>query len=321
MKVCPRCQKTYADDNLNFCLEDGSVLTQAGNAPPPDTVLVNHPRTTAPPKSSSSTAGQTGAQGSWGSSPQPYSMQPPKKSSKTWIWVVAILALVVLVCGGGLVGFFAFVSTIDTNENTYRANTSDRTNTGTTSSTPANKKKFDDVEEIDLSNGEQKFSIYGETEFTDGEFFIKCNATYAYYVILTSDKYISDSALTTIAVRNADNSSTERGFGLVFHSDPNAALNQDYAFLIDSKKKRYRVIRHDKQKELLVTKWTNFAGIKDGTEKNVLEVRDDGDDLVLSINGQQVTTIPDTYGYKNGVPGMYTSGAVRAAFSDFEIKK
>ncbi|MBK8304301.1 MAG: hypothetical protein IPK98_13175 [Chloracidobacterium sp.] len=35
MKICPRCQKTYSDDNLNFCLEDGSVLTQAAAEPPP----------------------------------------------------------------------------------------------------------------------------------------------------------------------------------------------------------------------------------------------------------------------------------------------
>ncbi|MEQ1923696.1 MAG: hypothetical protein ABL952_14410, partial [Pyrinomonadaceae bacterium] len=34
MKICPRCQKTYSDDNLNFCLEDGSVLTQAAAEPP-----------------------------------------------------------------------------------------------------------------------------------------------------------------------------------------------------------------------------------------------------------------------------------------------
>ena len=32
MKICPRCQKTYADDNLNFCLEDGSVHLSAGDA-------------------------------------------------------------------------------------------------------------------------------------------------------------------------------------------------------------------------------------------------------------------------------------------------
>jgi hypothetical protein len=317
MKVCPSCRKTYPDDNLNFCLEDGSVLTQASAAPPAaaDTVLVNQTR--MPPRS-----GQPGAQPGGGGAPQQFSMQPPaKKGSKTWVWIVGILALLVLVCGGGMVGFFAWVASLDTNTNTYRANTDSRTPGGTTSpTTPGTKTKFEDVEEIDLSNAAQKFSIYGDTEFTDGEFLAKCNSMYAYYVLLAAERYSSDSALTTITVRNVDDSPTERGFGLVFHSDP-SVLNQDYAFLIDSKKKRYRVIRHDKQKELVVVKWTNFAGIKDGTEKNVLEVRDEGDDLLLFVNGQQVTKLPDTYGYKNGSPGMYTSGAVRAAFSDFQVKK
>ncbi len=26
MKICPRCSKTYTDENLNICLGDGSVL-------------------------------------------------------------------------------------------------------------------------------------------------------------------------------------------------------------------------------------------------------------------------------------------------------
>ncbi len=78
MKVCPRCQKTYTDDNLNFCLEDGSVLSQAGNAPMPETVLINQPRITA----SNQPGGQPGGQASWGSSPQQYSMQPAGKIVK-----------------------------------------------------------------------------------------------------------------------------------------------------------------------------------------------------------------------------------------------
>ena len=321
MKVCPRCQKTYTDDNLNFCLEDGSVLSQAGNAPMPETVLINQPRITA---SNPPSAGQPGGQANWGSSPQQYSMQPAKKSSKTWVWVLLILGVVVLICGGGAVGFFAWVATLDTNTNsTYqdsRANSTTRSNSTTATSSPTTSEKFTKVEEIDLSVGVQNISIYGETEFKDGEFYIKCRTGYVYYVLLASPSYSSDLALTTAAVRNSDNGSTERGFGIVFHSNP-SPLVQDYAFLIDSKKKRYRVVRHDAQKELVVVKWTNFAGIKDGTEKNILEVRDEGENVVLSINGQQVTTIPDKYGYSSGSVGMYTSGEVRAAFSDFQVKK
>ena len=47
MKICPTCRKTYADDGLNFCLEDGSVLTFAGPAPEA-TVVMNPPRPTDP---------------------------------------------------------------------------------------------------------------------------------------------------------------------------------------------------------------------------------------------------------------------------------
>jgi hypothetical protein len=34
MKHCPRCQSTYTDDTLQFCLQDGAVLVNASEAPP-----------------------------------------------------------------------------------------------------------------------------------------------------------------------------------------------------------------------------------------------------------------------------------------------
>ena len=54
MKQCPRCQQTYSDDQLNFCLSDGEMLTNYGqpsmqygdDAPP--TVMLNQPRVTNP---------------------------------------------------------------------------------------------------------------------------------------------------------------------------------------------------------------------------------------------------------------------------------
>src|SRR5205814_1372101 len=85
MKICPRCQKTYADDNLNFCLEDGSVLTQGPAEALPQTVIMNEPRMTQPQHQPMPS--QPGSQPAW-NTPQQYSMQPPAKSSKTWIWVV-----------------------------------------------------------------------------------------------------------------------------------------------------------------------------------------------------------------------------------------
>jgi hypothetical protein len=45
MKICPNCQQTYTDENLNFCLTDGGVLTKMDDAPPP-TVMMNQARVT-----------------------------------------------------------------------------------------------------------------------------------------------------------------------------------------------------------------------------------------------------------------------------------
>lgn len=45
MKICPRCQKTYVDDNLNYCLNDGANLAEYTDDAPP-TVMLNRARTT-----------------------------------------------------------------------------------------------------------------------------------------------------------------------------------------------------------------------------------------------------------------------------------
>lgn len=45
MKVCPKCNQTYTDENLNFCLNDGEYLMpKADDAPP--TIMMNEPRIT-----------------------------------------------------------------------------------------------------------------------------------------------------------------------------------------------------------------------------------------------------------------------------------
>ena len=45
MKTCPNCHQNYVDDDLNFCLTDGGILTPVLDEPPP-TVLMNPARTT-----------------------------------------------------------------------------------------------------------------------------------------------------------------------------------------------------------------------------------------------------------------------------------
>ncbi|PYS46657.1 MAG: hypothetical protein DMF68_18500 [Acidobacteria bacterium] len=50
MKRCPACQRTYEDDSLAFCLEDGSTLVSEGSAASdlPATLIIADPRLTNP---------------------------------------------------------------------------------------------------------------------------------------------------------------------------------------------------------------------------------------------------------------------------------
>lgn len=320
MKVCPRCQKTYSDDNLNFCLEDGTVLTQAQSQDsPPPTVMMSQAPLTSP---RTTFGNEPTTQSSWGTPPQ-YSA-PPKKSSKTWLWVVGVLAVLLLVCGGGGIALVAIVMNMpadNTNVNGGRVAGTNKATPGPLSnsspkSTPDDRK----ADTIDLSAWVREFSAYGNTEFTDGEFRMSSKQKGYYYVLVAPDDYTTTGVTTRVTVRNVDNANLNMGFGLVFHSNP-SPLTQDYAFLIDTKKKRYRVVRHVPANELSVVAWTISNVIKDGTQENTLEVRDKGDMSELYINDQLVTSIKNTYAYKGGVPGLYSGDAVKIGFKDLKIIK
>lgn len=319
MKVCPRCQKTYTDVNLNFCLEDGSVLTQASAAAPPapDTVLINQTRPTAP-------SNLPGGQPGWGSAPQQqqFSMQPPaKKNSKTWLWVLGILGVVILVCGGGAIGFIGWVASQDASNRNVSLGSSPSPSPTTSSSPTTNPTSGrTSVQSIDMERWVQTFSAFGTTEYENDELVIGSKQKGYYYVLVARDTYAYDQADVSITVRNIDDVASSMGYGLIFHSSP-TPLTQDYGFLIDTKKKRFRVVRHEPQKETSVVAWTNSPKIKGGTEANVLEARDDGESVNLYINGEKVTTIKNTHGYKDGVPGIYSGDAVKAAFSKLEVRK
>lgn len=45
MKICPNCRQTYNDDTLNFCLNDGSMLSPV-SAAEARTIVMDRPRVT-----------------------------------------------------------------------------------------------------------------------------------------------------------------------------------------------------------------------------------------------------------------------------------
>jgi hypothetical protein len=288
----------------------------------PETVLMNQPRLTDPNRPQGV---PTGVQPSW-NAPQQSPIQQ-KKSSKTWLWVVGILSLVVLLCGGGIVGLMviAVKNADNTTSNTVKhvppGNT--RVSTTPTSSTPSSSPGDDDstdVQSLDLSEWVREFSVYGTTEFTGGELMMASKQKAFYYVLLAPDEYSTEGAATRVTLRNVEDGNSSLGYGLIFHSNP-TPLIQDYAFLLDTKKKRYRVVRHEPQKETALVPWTNSSLIKDGAQENTIEARDKGDKTELYINGQLVNSVNNNYAYKGGVPGLYSGDAVKIAFKDLEIRK
>ncbi len=325
MKICPTCRKTYADDNLNFCLEDGSVLTFASNEPPA-TVMMGQPRPTDPTAVFPSSPNQ-GIQSTYGQqAPQPYSMQQPKKSSKAWLWIVGIVGIILLLCGGGFAGLVLIGMQADRNQassnstnpppNNSRVNTSASPAASPFSSTTSSA----DVENVDLAFWVKDSSVWGTTEMSGDEFLMAAKQKGYYYVLVAPDEYTTDGKNVRVTVRNVDNANSSLGYGLIFHSAP-TPLTKDYAFLIDSKRKKYRVVRHEPSKETTMVSWKDSNAIKDGTQENVLEARDKGITIELYINNELVTSIKDQFGHPNGVPGLYSGDGAKIGFKKLEIWK
>ncbi|MBK6751848.1 MAG: hypothetical protein IPG67_18135 [Acidobacteria bacterium] len=334
MKICPKCQKTYTDQNLNFCLDDGTVLTQAAGDAMPETVLLNQPRVTSPSQSAPSSfpgqQAQQPQQPGWNTAPQPYSMQPPVKSSKPWICVLLILGVLVLVCGGGGLGALIYIGsqadkTSNSTTNTNNAKTSPSPTFGdknpptnsTSTSTRTNVKK------VDIEKWLNPNSLYADSEYTNGELMLTSKQKKFYYVLAAPDDsdFKSENADISVTVRNVDAADSSLGYGLVFHSNP-TPLQQGYAFLIHTNTKKYHVVNHVPGDEKNVVSWTKSDAIKEGSQENLLEVRDISKDKIdLYINGTLVTSIKNVYGYAGGVVGLYSGDKVKVGFKNLEIRK
>ncbi len=115
MKQCPRCNQTYSDDQLNFCLEDGELLTAYTREPtparyaddPPPTVMLNDARITNPtnwPASSAPPAKWQAPKPQLQNQPfgSPGFASSPDQTLPTIAMVLGILSLPMFCCWGGL---------------------------------------------------------------------------------------------------------------------------------------------------------------------------------------------------------------------------
>lgn len=317
MKTCPACRRTYEDDGLNFCLEDGAVLNlSAGSAP---TVVMGKPGPTdRAPR-------EYGARmGAAVPNAPAYSLQAKKRSSKTWVWVLGIFGILILICGGGFAGFFFYLASVANTNSSFKGppnSPTGRNSNGFTRASPSRSPAGTSAaNEVDLSEWVEEPTKWLETEYADGEFFMTSKQSGYYYVLVAKKDEFSGASVARVTVRNAGDQAAELGYGLVFHSDM-TPLTNDYAFLIDTKGKRYRVVRHDAEREKTITAWTASDLIKQGAEPNVLEARDKGEKIELYINGRLATSITNKQGPKGGVPGLYVGDGAKVGFRKLEVVK
>lgn len=114
MKKCLKCGQSYADDSLNFCLNDGELLVSnaAGFEPParyaedpPPTLIMNQPRVTNPIDWGQSSPVQWQGQ-SPATTPPPYTLAAyaatRNQTLPTISLILGIISMFLVCCAGGI---------------------------------------------------------------------------------------------------------------------------------------------------------------------------------------------------------------------------
>ncbi|HXI22802.1 MAG TPA: hypothetical protein VNG71_02925 [Pyrinomonadaceae bacterium] len=340
MKRCPQCNRTYSDDALSFCLDDGSPLMSAA-APssfdPGATVQYPQGRDTSPQP----TIAYPGAAPSMppppppAAPPQQWSPMPPPAAQKrsVWPWLLGIGAVLVFMGIGVVILIFAVASI--TNDNNNNGNNSNRVanrntnrnsnSTGTNANENTNTRSSlitytDDFSKQEWGTGP---SQYGNIQYEDEEYHM--HATKGGYIVMYSPDrkdYYDENATVRVGTRSTDGNPPDTGYGLVVHGEKKTGNLEDYSFLISNgDNPKYKIVLHKAGVESKVVDWTPSSTIRTGTSPNQLEVRIRDTKMDFYINGQFVTSVIDEANYKRGRVGFYTSDVGEVAFDDLEISK
>src|SRR5262249_8804821 len=312
MKRCPQCNRTYSDDALSFCLDDGSPLLNTA-APssfdPGATVQYPSARDTSP-QPTIAYPGQAPAPPPPPQQPvapppaPPWSPMPPAAPQKrsVWPWLLGIGAVLGFMGIGVGILILAIASITNSNNNNGNSNRLANRNTNTNTSTNANKNTNSESNEnsntrSSLSTFTDDFSNqtwgtgpsqYGSISYQDEEYHM--HATKGGYIVMYApDKkeYYDENATVRVGLRSVDGDSPSSGYGLTVHGEKKSGNLEDYGFLIyNGDQPKYKVVLHKAGAESKVVDWTPTSTIRTGTNPNQLEVRIRDTKMDFYINGQ-----------------------------------
>ncbi|MGI8837805.1 MAG: DUF4440 domain-containing protein [Pyrinomonadaceae bacterium] len=92
MKRCPTCKRTFTDQNLSFCTDDGTPLVKVVDESAEETLVYPSASDRGPEPSASANPVQPAYQPPGSYVPPPG--QPAKR--RVWLWILAILAIVLI---------------------------------------------------------------------------------------------------------------------------------------------------------------------------------------------------------------------------------
>jgi hypothetical protein len=332
MKRCPQCNRTYTDDALSFCLDDGSPLLSA-SAPssfdPSATVQYPESRDTSPPPTIAYGPGQPPP-----SPPPPpaWSPMPPMTPQKRspWPWILGIGAVLVFM-GIGVVVLIIAIASISSNNNNNRVSSDSNnnnsrpsnrnSNTNTNTNTRSTLSSFTD--DFSSEKWHAGTSEFGKTWYEDDEYHMYGNKR-GYIVMYAPNQkdYYDENATVRVTLRSVYGISPNAGYGLLVHGEMSAGQFRDYGFLIyNGDNAKYAIVQHKNKIETKLVDWTSLSAIRTGTTPNQIEVRIRDRRLDFYINGQFVTSITDSEVFLSGRVGFYTSDTSEVAFDDLEISR
>jgi hypothetical protein len=333
MKRCPQCNRTYADDALSFCLDDGSPLigTSAPGSDPSATVQYPQPRDTSPQATIAFNPAQTPPPPT---PPPAWSPMPPPAPTKrsVWPWLLGIGAVLVFLGIGVVILVFAIASMTNTNNSNGNSNNNNSRVANRNANKNANSDDTNTNPRSNLSSFTDDFSSkswgvgesqYGNIWYQDEEYHMHATKS-GYIVMYAPDKkeYYDENATVRVGLRSIDGNPPVTGYGLVVHGEKKDGKLEDYGFLIyNGDNPKYKIVVHKAGAETKVADWTPTSTIRTGTAPNQIEVRIRDAKLDFYINGQFVTSITDDANYKRGRVGLYTSDTGEVAFDDLEISK
>ncbi|HEX8847218.1 MAG TPA: hypothetical protein VF791_21420 [Pyrinomonadaceae bacterium] len=352
MKQCPACNRTYTDDELLFCLEDGTqlqgtaataetLITSDEGSDPNRTIAFTTARDTNPPPTNvyepappaviplSQTPPPPAP--SWRqTAPPPQhvptpSIQPAHRSNggRGWIigGIVAVLAL-----GAGIVVLLAVIGR--DNSSSANSNTTPQASGQTPPTTsngsrtvlpPVTSSLRDDFSRENWPTGAGAYGSF----YQDGEYHMKGQPNlYVYMFARNRASYSSKDADVKVTARSVDGKASAHGYGLVIHGKVTGQNNlEGYGFLIyTGTPSKFGIVRFVEGMPRDEVEWTQSSVIRGGTNPNQIQVLTLGPQLSFYINGQFVKSITDTAGYTEGFVGLYSTEANEVAFDDLEIK-